>query len=125
MDIQRIVLFAGLAIVSYLMVLAWNEDYNQPRTEQVSQVATTGSNGSPDDMILPENSTPTDDEFVTPETGELRATSSDGEQSVSDQFITVVTDVLELTIDRVGGNVIASSLLQYDESLDSEQSLTL
>ena len=30
MDIQRIVLFAGLAIVSYLMVLAWNEDYNQP-----------------------------------------------------------------------------------------------
>ena len=33
MDIQRIVLFAGLAIVSYMMVLAWNEDYNQPQTQ--------------------------------------------------------------------------------------------
>src|SRR5690554_1910807 len=123
MDIQRIVLFAGLAIVSYLMVLAWNEDYNQPRTEQVTQVETSGSNGSVDDMVLPENASRADDEFVTPETGELRSTSSDGEQSVSDQFITVVTDVLELTIDRVGGNVIESSLLQYDESLDSGQPL--
>jgi len=125
MDIQRIVLFAGLAIVSYLMVLAWNEDYNQPRTEQVTQVETSGSDGSVDDMVLPESASRTDDEFVTPETGELRSTSSDGEQSVDDQFITVVTDVLELTIDRVGGNIIASSLLQYDESLDSEQPLTL
>ncbi|MGP9832132.1 membrane protein insertase YidC [Marinobacter sp. NSM] len=125
MDIQRIVLFAGLAIVSYLMVLAWNEDYNQPPTEQVTQVETSGSDGSVDDMVLPESASRTDDEFVTPETGELRSTSSDGEQSVGDQFITVVTDVLELTIDRVGGNVIASSLLQYDESLDSEQPLTL
>ncbi|MDX5386337.1 MAG: membrane protein insertase YidC [Alteromonadaceae bacterium] len=125
MDIQRIVLFAGLAIVSYLMVHAWNEDYNQPRTEQVTQVETSGSDGSVDDMVLPESASRTDDEFVTPETGELRSTSSDGEQSVGDQFITVVTDVLELTIDRVGGNVIASSLLQYDESLDSEQPLTL
>lgn len=125
MDIQRIVLFAGLAIVSYLMVLAWNEDYNQPRTEQVTQVETSGPDGSVDDMVLPESASRTDDEFVTPETGELRSTSSDGEQSVDDQFITVVTDVLELTIDRVGGNIIASSLLQYDESLDSEQPLTL
>ncbi|MCD1629313.1 membrane protein insertase YidC [Marinobacter shengliensis] len=125
MDIQRIVLFAGLAIVSYLMVLAWNEDYNQPRTEQVTQVETSGSDGSVDDMVLPESASRTDDEFVTPETGELRSTSSDGEQSINDQFITVETDVLQLTIDRVGGNVIASSLLQYDESLDSEQPLTL
>jgi len=37
MDIQRIVLFAGLAIVSYLMVLAWNEDYHQP--PETAQVA--------------------------------------------------------------------------------------
>jgi YidC/Oxa1 family membrane protein insertase len=29
MDIKRIVLFAGLAVVSYLMILAWNEDYHQ------------------------------------------------------------------------------------------------
>jgi YidC/Oxa1 family membrane protein insertase len=76
-------------------------------------------------MVLPESTSRTGEEFVTPETGELRSTTADGEQSVSDQFITVVTDVLELTIDRVGGNVIASSLLQYDESLDSGQPLTL
>lgn len=128
MDIQRIVLFAGLAIVSYLMVLAWNEDYHQPQTAQVAQVATSAANGSVDDMVLPEstaNTAGTVDEFVAPGTGELRSTSSDGQQSISDQFITVKTDVLELKIDRVGGNVIESSLLQYDATLDSDQPLKL
>ena len=31
MDAQRGIIFIGLAIVSYMMVLAWNDDYgNQP-----------------------------------------------------------------------------------------------
>ncbi len=29
MDIQRSILLVALAIVSYLMVLQWNEDYGQ------------------------------------------------------------------------------------------------
>ncbi|GGC66656.1 membrane protein insertase YidC [Marinobacter halophilus] len=128
MDIQRIVLFAGLAIVSYLMVLAWNEDYHQPQTAQVSQVETSGTNGTVDDMVLPESTTSTtrtDDEFIAPETGELRSASTDRQQSIDNQFITVKTDVFELKIDRVGGNVIESSLLQYDDTLDSAQPLKL
>ena len=56
-DIQRIVLFAGLAIVSYLMVLAWNEDYNQPQQQQiVEQTESTGSNGGTADLRTPEES---------------------------------------------------------------------
>ncbi|OZB17990.1 MAG: membrane protein insertase YidC [Marinobacter sp. 34-60-7] len=130
MDIQRIVLFAGLAIVSYLMVLAWNEDYNQPVTESAAQVQTTDGNGqmgSADDMVLPEASASAgeDGEFSTPETGALDTASANTDVSVSDRYITVRTDVLELTIDRIGGNVVESNLLQYDRSLDSEEPLKL
>lgn len=130
MDIQRIVLFAGLAIVSYLMVLAWNEDYNQPVTESAAQVQTTdgnGQTGSADDMVLPEASASAgeDGEFSTPETGALDTASANTGVSVSDRYITVRTDVLELTIDRIGGNVVESNLLQYDRSLDSEEPLKL
>ncbi|WP_303293065.1 membrane protein insertase YidC [Marinobacter sp. ST-43] len=128
MDIQRIVLFAGLAIVSYLMVLAWNEDYHQPQTEQVAEAQSSSDSSatnSTDDMILPEDNNAGGEEFATPETGSLASTSANSDQDLADRFITVTTDVYELKIDRVGGNVVDSSLLQYDESLDSEQPLKL
>lgn len=131
MDIQRIVLFAGLAIVSYMMVLAWNEDYNQPQTQQVAeQTRSTAQSGDADNMTLPEESAggseSSDEEFTTPE-GDSQAIGSTENSSVdvSDQLITIRTDVYELKIDRVGGNLIESSLLQYDRSLDSEESLRI
>lgn len=128
MDIQRIVLFAGLAIVSYLMVLAWNEDYNQPQTTQVVEAeSSVNGNAMADDMVLPEagSTASGNDEFATPETGSLSSTSAAAEGSVSNRYITVTTDVFQLKIDRIGGNVVESSLLQYDESLNSEQPLKL
>lgn len=128
MDIQRIVLFAGLAIVSYLMVLAWNEDYNQPQTTQVVEAeSSVNGNAMADDMVLPESGSTAsgNDEFATPETGSLSSTSAAAEGSVSNRYITVTTDVFQLKIDRIGGNVVESSLLQYDESLNSEQPLKL
>ena len=128
MDIQRIVLFAGLAIVSYLMVLAWNEDYNQPQTTQVVEAeSSVNGNAMADDMVLPESGSTAsgNDEFATPETGSLSSTSVAAEGSVSNRYITVTTDVFRLKIDRIGGNVVESSLLQYDESLNSEQPLKL
>ncbi|MEP5175826.1 membrane protein insertase YidC, partial [Marinobacter alexandrii] len=128
MDIQRIVLFAGLAIVSYLMVLAWNEDYHQqPQTEQVAQTNAGSTTGGEDSMVLPEQnqSTGTSEEFSTPESGEQIATATDSDITVEDQFVTVRTDVFELTIDRVSGNLIHSSLTDYDKSLNSREPLKL
>jgi YidC/Oxa1 family membrane protein insertase len=135
MDIQRIVLFAGLAIVSYLMVLAWNEDYHQqPETAQVSQ-ATQSQNangsGDSDNMVLPEDSTGLavpdsgTEEFATPETGESVVSPAQTDTTVTDQFVKVRTDVIDLTIDRVSGNLVRAQLLDYDKSLNSEQPLTL
>lgn len=127
MDIKRIVLFAGLAVVSYLMILAWNEDYNQPVSEQVTQAdRSANGNNAVDEMVLPGEGSQraTADEFTAPETGGL-STARDGDRDISDRYITVSTDVLELTIDRVGGNIVSSALLQYDESLNSEQPLKI
>jgi len=130
MDIKRIVLFAGLAIVSYLMVLAWNEDYHQPATEQVAQTenASIGAgNGSSDEMVLPESGTEAsgEGEFATPETGGLSAANSADTEKLANRYLTVTTDVYELKIDRVGGNLVSSSLLDYDKSLDSKAPLKL
>ncbi len=129
MDIQRIVLFAGLAIVSYLMVLAWNEDYHQPvATEQVAAPAGFESGTSTETMVLPgENPgvAANGEEFSTPETGTPGIASTATDSNPENRFIHVRTDVLDLTIDRVSGNLVQSSLLDYDKSLNSKEPLQL
>ena len=127
MDIQRIVLFAGLAIVSYLMVLAWNEDYHQqPQTAQTEQVMEATGSGA-DDMVLPGETTKTtsSEEFTTPDSGQTTTVTTGSDTQVTDQFIHVRTDVFDITIDRVGGNLVSSALLNYDKSLNSKAPLKL
>ncbi|KEF30410.1 MAG: membrane protein insertase YidC [Gammaproteobacteria bacterium] len=132
MDIQRIVLFAGLAIVSYLMVLAWNDDYHQPpATEQVAEnpVVPGISENSGDTMVLPEQQNSAgNEEFSTPESGQqITSTASDSDESgeLENRYVSVKTDVYDLAIDRVSGNLVHASLINYDKSLNSEQPLTL
>ncbi|MEX2474054.1 membrane protein insertase YidC [Marinobacter sp.] len=135
MDIQRIVLFAGLAIVSYLMVLAWNDDYNQPQTQpQVTEQANvserSSQSGQGEDLQIPEGSagnsgSEDNEEFATPEGGSQSVSDNTDTMDTSDKLITVRTDVFELTIDRMGGNLVESSLLDYDQALDSEASLNI
>lgn len=133
MDIQRIVLFAGLAIVSYLMVLAWNEDYHQPQTQQVAEqnVSSSGNGVTDDDLSLPEDNTSQpqvtgDEEFTTPESGSEDLTAgTDTTRKISQELITVRTDVFELKIDPVGGNLVEASLKNYDKSRDGKEPLRL
>jgi YidC/Oxa1 family membrane protein insertase len=128
MDIQRIVLFAGLAIVSYLMVLAWNEDYNQPvQTPTVQEQSADAETAAADDEL----SLPDADGSQTPDTtGDFSAPGDDNspgsaDLSTSDRLVTVRTDVLELKIDRMGGNLVEASLLDYDRQLDGTEPLRL
>ncbi|RBW52108.1 membrane protein insertase YidC [Marinobacter sp. F3R11] len=136
MDIQRIVLFAGLAVVSYLMVLAWNDDYHQPvPTEQVAEsgnIQADNSSVGSDSMVLPGESSQgsatanaTDDEFTTPESGQSVSSSASSPVDVSNQYISVRTDVFDLTIDRVSGNLVKSSLLAYKKTLKGNEPLAL
>jgi YidC/Oxa1 family membrane protein insertase len=127
MDIKRIVLFAGLAIVSYLMVLAWNDDYHQqPKTAQVASDTAPRIDSSADTMVLPEETTEHQgEELAPPESGQTVTTQTGQKTSVDNQYVTVRTDVFNLTIDRVSGNLVSSRLLNYDKSLHSEEQLQL
>lgn len=127
MDIQRIVLFAGLAVVSYMMVLAWNEDYHQPQTTQVTEQRTSETGQTSDtSSASPTSQRAADEEFSTPEQGAYGNTgSADSPTRVSEQLITVTTDVLQLKIDPVGGNIVEAAMLQYDQELNSKAPLKL
>ena len=38
MDIQRVLILVGLAVTSYMLILAWNEDYGQGKPQSVETV---------------------------------------------------------------------------------------
>ncbi|TBW56454.1 membrane protein insertase YidC [Marinobacter halodurans] len=130
MDIQRTILWVGLAIVSYMMVLAWNEDYHQTPTEPVaqSQQATDTSSPSLSSGSGQQQATGQtgSNEFATPEDqGQTQVAGSSVKAADNGQKIDIRTDVLDLSINLQGGNITRASLLKYKESLDRPNPLEL
>ena len=112
MKIHRSIPIVALAIVSYLMVLQWNEDYGQ--AELPAPVATLAASSD-----LPETSPPTavSDDVPT-------AVSSTGDAvsntvaPVSDKLIRVQTDVFDLAIDPRGGDIVQLKLPLFPRRQD-------
>ncbi|MEZ9229510.1 membrane protein insertase YidC [Vibrio amylolyticus] len=104
MDSQRNILLIALALVSFLLYQQWNVAKN-PAPQAVEQAQSNGSLPAPSFA---------DDLDPAP-----------GQSSTSAKTITVTTDVLTLSIDTVGGDVIHADLNEYDEEFDSEESFVL
>lgn len=125
MDFRRGILFFGLAVVSYMLVLAWNEDYGQQATHQPATQASTAPGLESPQHSAGVNETTT--EFTTPEeqSGTALNVPSVSSDSDTSRYIQVNTDVLELKIDREGGNIVSALLPQYKTALGSTDPLPL
>ncbi|GGO77373.1 membrane protein insertase YidC [Marinobacterium nitratireducens] len=118
MDVKRVILFAALALISYVLVLQWNEDYGTkpPTTQaQTSVSAYSDQNGSE----LPSAETASgevsaDVPGVSSESGQTKA-----------QLVHVSTDVLNVVIDTKGGDIIQVALPQYKVTAGSDQPFML
>ena len=128
MDFQRILIFLGLAVTAYMLILAWNEDYGQG-----SKVTTDIS--ADQETLAPEG----DASVVTSELPQdnpdglvpsLDATENDAvplqdsvpEQSrqlASGRLVDVTTDVFAIKIDLLGGDMVSGALPKYPEALET------
>ncbi|UZE96163.1 membrane protein insertase YidC [Alkalimarinus alittae] len=124
MDAQRGIIFIGLAIVSYLMVLAWNDDYgNQPITSPSANVEMMES-----PTVVSENTTSnsSDTEFTAPEEQTSAETGLNASKNTAvSQKIRVKTDVLDIAINLTGGNISEALLTQYKKTLGSDEKFAL
>ena len=111
MDIQRSILLVGLAVVSYLLVLQWNQDYGQAPLPAASSA--TQSTTSP----LPELTASNNDDVPTASQDEAQAPAADA-PAASQSLIRVQTDVLDLAIDPRGGDIVQLTLPQYPRRQD-------
>ena len=50
MDIQRVLILLGLAVTSYMLILAWNEDYYQGSTQTPAESVPINESSSFEDV---------------------------------------------------------------------------
>lgn len=112
MEIQRALVLTAIAVVTYMMILAWQRDYVQvqpvsdgPVTEQVIADAPAADDAVPDAGEIPAVVAP------APETAAADVTAP--AEANSNRIVTISTDVFQLEIDRLGGDIIRLALPQY------------
>lgn len=113
MDIKRSILIVALAVVSYLMVLEWNQDYGQAALP-TQNAETSSANRALIDTPLANRSASPD----VPTAGDQSKTPDNATPVASNELIRVRTDVFDLAIDPRGGDIVQLSLPKYPRRQD-------
>jgi YidC/Oxa1 family membrane protein insertase len=108
MDIKRNILIVALAVVSYLLLLAWNRDYP-------AQVVAT--NGGPVTPELPVSPVAGND-LPTIALTDASPTTQAPQTAVGSSVVTVSTPSQIVTIDLVGGDIVGLSLPRFPVALE-------
>ncbi|WP_181295993.1 membrane protein insertase YidC [Pseudomonas sp. Q2-TVG4-2] len=115
MDIKRSILLVALAVVAYLMVLQWNQDYGQ------AALPAETSQEQPSTAQLPDTPPAASAEGTQgdiPAVGGEQSASALPETQASSQLIRVRTDVLDVAIDPRGGDIIDLRLPEFPRRQD-------
>lgn len=134
MDLQRIGLIAALAVISYLMVLQWQEDYGNQA--QIAASEPVASYSSAPNLSVPAAPAGTSDSVVSAASDIPAAVNQDGTQSLEAApladsqaqqggLVKVTTDTLDVLIDPYGGDIIHAALPGYLAQLGNDQALVL
>jgi len=114
MDMRRVVLYAGLALIVYSLWTAWNKDYppvNAPIAS--SSTAPVSRNKGTLLPVVPDSTA--ENKSTDNVQSTVRPTASSSSQ------IQVKTDVLALSIDSANGDIVSAELLAYPVSVNDPQ----
>lgn len=119
MDIKRNVLLVALAVVSYLLLLAWNEDYPTQSTldDDQASISLPTLPGSPAPTPTTGNS---DLPVVQNPAPAAEATAATATATNTGTLITVTTPTQIVTIDTFGGDIVELQLPQFPVTLERQ-----
>lgn len=119
MELRRNLILAAMAVVAYMLFMAWQKDYGTPPAAQAATTApaqVAAANGdAPSVAVAPASASAPAAPVVAPANA----------PAVAGQKITVQTDVLNLSIDLAGGDIVGLSLPQYTKAVDSKEAFVL
>ncbi|QIZ85691.1 membrane protein insertase YidC [Bermanella marisrubri] len=115
MDARRAIILIGIAVISYMLVLQWNEDYGK-RPTQVAEPITRLTSPVQEVDIPTDTSDADSDAPVVQDNMDAPQTQT----QATTEWIKVETDVLDIRIDPVGGDIVYAALKQYPLSVDQQ-----
>ncbi|WP_349568914.1 membrane protein insertase YidC [Azotobacter salinestris] len=113
MDIKRSILLVALAVVSYLLVLQWNQDYGQAALPPQNAVAQSAPSVQPG--AVPAAPSASAD---VPTAGSENRVPDTVASTVGADLIQIRTDVLEVAIDPRGGDIVQLKLPKFPRRQD-------
>ncbi|MDQ7730459.1 membrane protein insertase YidC [Halomonas sp. SpR8] len=125
MDVKRLLLLIPLAVLAYLLVVQWNQDYGQPNYDSVPETTQRSNAATPSNIEDEEGG------LAVPNTSSQQSSVGEGipddseSETSSRDFIAVTTDVLDVRIDPHGGDIVYAALPQHKLSLDSDRNYVL
>ncbi|MCL6414235.1 membrane protein insertase YidC [Aestuariirhabdus sp. Z084] len=111
MDLQRTILVVALAVVGYLLILQWNNDFNRAPETPIEH-ATLSNPALPAITAETESNTNSDAPTPVDSTDTMPVAQT---QQASGNLITVTTDLMQLEIDPRGGDIVKVALLDYPQ----------
>jgi len=140
MDWQRIVLIGSIVILSFMLLLRWNEfaERHRPHLAQTETTPSTVKSAIPTSKATASTTSAAksvesiDDKSDVPEPSSFPPDIGDTGNSVAivknaatSQLVRVVTDTLDILIDTHGGDIVKVALLQHAAALNSDQPYVL
>ena len=114
MDARRAIIMVGIAIVSYMLVLKWSDDYGKtPVASTVEPIQQFSPSSVPSIAAQPTGNE--DAPVMSEDVPQVSAVSTP-----STQWIEVQTDVLNLRIDPQGGDIVYASFKKYPQSIETK-----
>ena len=118
----RIAILGAMFVVAYLLILAWQKDYGHVENQPKQEAAVVTHEVSAD---LPNGQTATVPTDVPQAKLANQQQASDATSPVSQQLISVKTDLYHLLINPKGGDIVRVELLNHDKNKDSDQPFVL
>ena len=115
MDIKRTILIVALAVVSYVMVLKWNQDYGQAALPTQNVAASSTTAPALPDTASGNNASNSAD---VPSANGDTSTPTETPVAASKDLIHIKTDVLDIAIDPQGGDIAQLRLPLYPRRQD-------
>ncbi|WOE30834.1 MULTISPECIES: membrane protein insertase YidC [unclassified Acinetobacter] len=118
----RIAILGAMFVVAYLLILAWQQDYGnaKPQPQQTAKVVTQEVSAD-----LPNGQTATASTDVPQANTATSQQATDATAPLSQQLISVQTDLYHLWINPKGGDIVRVELLNHDENKDTNKPFVL
>ena len=113
----RIAILGAMFVVAYLLILAWQKDYGNAETQPKQETVVVSQEVSAD---LPNNQVASATSDV-PQANVPAQQATDATAPVSQQLISVQTDLYHLWINPKGGDIVRVELLNHDKNKDSDE----